>query len=235
MVNAGLVEERITVRAMMPGRSGWVDLCAVVSGFYSDDRVRRVIYAHTPDWIDPEDGLPWEEPRLNWGETEIRLTDRGAAVRDEDPAPEDLRLKLGAPTVRVERIEWCPEVDGQAPKVDSPTIDAPADDGRFEEDERADEPGVPAGKTRGRRPKRTDADKTHDEYKIVAHLVGHPDATRDEVATAAHVSQSKAWKAHSGKRKDARNAEKASKLGIGGVGDPTTDLGAMPDDANDDE
>lgn len=78
----------------------------------------------------------------------------------------------------------------------------------------------------GRRPKRTDADKVRDEGKIAAHLVQHPDTTRDEIAettgiAAAHVSNSIVWKAHKVRQKEARKANRAR--AVGGVGDPSVD------------
>lgn len=78
----------------------------------------------------------------------------------------------------------------------------------------------------GRRPKRTDADKICDSCNIAAHLVQHPDARRDEVATATgiakgHVSNSIAWKEHTARQKEARNANRVR--AAGGVGDPSVD------------
>lgn len=71
-----------------------------------------------------------------------------------------------------------------------------------------------------RRPTRTEADKARDEGNIAAHLADHPDATRDDVATntgiaRAHVSGSKAWKAHKAQRTEARHANRAR--GVGGT------------------
>jgi hypothetical protein len=68
--------------------------------------------------------------------------------------------------------------------------------------------------SRARRSNRTAADKLRDEGMIAAHLVDHPDATRDDVASAisiarAHVSQSRAWRAHSAARKEATRANRA--------------------------
>ena len=73
-----------------------------------------------------------------------------------------------------------------------------------------------------RRPKRTDADKARDEGNIAAYLADNPDATRDKVSeatkiAAAHVSESRAWRAHKAQKKEARHKNRAR--GIGAVGD----------------
>lgn len=80
-----------------------------------------------------------------------------------------------------------------------------------------------------RRPRRTTGQIVEDQGKIGGHLAEHPEATRDEIAAAtgiasAHVSKSKVWRKTTDQRKEARKAN-ATKRGIGGVGDPTTDLG----------
>lgn len=78
--------------------------------------------------------------------------------------------------------------------------------------------------TRNRRPRRTELDKARDEIQIAAYLKDHPDAKRDEIAEAldiatAHVSYSKAWRAHKTQKKEASEAIRAQ--GAGGVGDPS--------------
>jgi hypothetical protein len=81
-----------------------------------------------------------------------------------------------------------------------------------------------------RRQKRTEAQIAEDEGKIAGFLIEHSEATRDQTAEGtevaqAHVSASMAWKAHREQRGEARKANNAAKQGIGGVGDPSTDLG----------
>ncbi len=83
---------------------------------------------------------------------------------------------------------------------------------------------------RKRRPKRDVAQITADNDTIRQYLYKNPLATRDQIAEATgiargHVSASRAWKGCRARRKEAREMKKASEHGIGGVGDPTTDLG----------
>lgn len=90
-------------------------------------------------------------------------------------------------------------------------------------------PNVEA-KGHAKRPRRDTAQITADNDTIRQFLQKNPEATRDQVAKATgiaqgHVSESRAWKAHKKLQEQARQMEKASKHGIGGVGDPTTDLG----------
>jgi hypothetical protein len=68
---------------------------------------------------------------------------------------------------------------------------------------------------RKRRPKRDTAQVTADNDTIREHLRKNPDATRDQTAeatgiSAAHVSESRAWKAHSALRDEARKANRPS-------------------------
>lgn len=83
---------------------------------------------------------------------------------------------------------------------------------------------------RKKRPKRDHAQITADNDTIRQYLHKNPLATRDQTANATgiskgHVSESRAWKAYKAGHKEARRMKKASEHGIGGVGDPTTDLG----------
>jgi len=75
-----------------------------------------------------------------------------------------------------------------------------------------------AAPERARRAKRSDADVDRDEVKVATYLFEHPGASRDEIAdgtriSAAHVSETQAWRREAAIRKEAMKAAKARGLG----------------------
>jgi hypothetical protein len=104
-------------------------------------------------------------------------------------------------------------LDRQGPGLDS-ALAAVAETAKRREADRGTDAATPTRKPK-RRPNLTDADKIRDAGAIAAHLIEHPDATRDQVAEATgicgtHVSQSKAWKAHAKRKEEARKANRPS-------------------------
>jgi len=83
MVKAGLVEERLRLRAWMDGFPQVVDACCRVSGNYDSRQVIERALRAVPDWLDDD-----ERTRGRWHIqssriTDVRLTDQGELAQQE--------------------------------------------------------------------------------------------------------------------------------------------------------